>query len=94
MASRRMFPITFLGMEVTQESIVPWSILLALLEDGCDVCLFPVIRDLLQSPGIFKEMLARPLSTPGCILSGPVDLHMPNWLKCSLIPAQKLFPSS
>lgn len=52
-----MFP----GMEVTQQPIVPWSILLALLEDGCDICLFPVIRDLLQSPGLFKEMLANPL---------------------------------
>ena len=74
-----MFSITFPGMEVTQQPIGPLSILLALLEDGCDICLFPVIRDLLKSPGLFKETL---------------DLCMPSWLECSLILAQKLFPGS
>lgn len=48
--------MSFPGMEVTQQPTVPpWSFLLG---EECDFCLFPGVRDLLQSLGLFREVLA------------------------------------
>lgn len=53
--------MSFPGMEVTEQPTVPQNFLLG---EGCGVCLFPGFRDLLQSPRLFKEVLASHLSTP------------------------------
>lgn len=46
------------------------------LNIGCEFCFFPGVRDLLHSLRIPTETSARPLSTLGCILPGPVGLYI------------------
>lgn len=57
-----------------------------LLEDGDDICqALPSIIVTFQKGDRSLEMVsARPFSTPGCILSDPVDFCISRWLKCSL----------
>lgn len=55
---------------------VPWSLVPAHLDIGCEFCFFHGIRDLLQPLWILTETPARPLSTLGCILPGPVGLYI------------------
>ena len=75
--------------EVADQPAVPCMLLLAQIENGGNVGLFPTSRELLVCPGISKmiksSLAMTPASSPttlGHMPSAPMDLCVPNWLQC------------
>ena len=89
MTWRRNCPITFPGAWAWEACVFLDSP--PLLEDKCNIFLFPVIRKLPWSPWPFRDDRVGPHSGisqlrqhPQCILSGPTHLYMSEWCKHSL----------